>query len=84
MAAIKSVANRVKGFVEFALGVFWGLLIALTNDVNVFLIGISAVLVSFSTTRPAGVVLLIYAILKLVNEWVGAVVQASKGGGSSG
>lgn len=84
MAAVKWVASKVKGFVEFALGVFWGLLVSLTSDVDVFLIGLSAILVSFSATRPAGAVLLVYAVLRVVSEWISAAIRASKGGGSSG
>jgi hypothetical protein len=84
MAVVKSVASKVKEFVEFALGVFLGMLVSFTTEIEAFLFGVAAVMVSFEPTRPAGLVLLLFATLRVLGFMVNDAVRASKGGSSSG
>jgi hypothetical protein len=56
---------------KFALGIFKGLGIAFVTDINVFLLGISALLLSFSASRAVGVILVIYVLIRKADEYMG-------------
>jgi hypothetical protein len=58
-------------FFKFVYGVAKGLLHALTHDVDVFLLGVSAVLLSFSVTRWVGVVFLVYLVFRRFDQYIG-------------
>ena len=57
-------------FAKFVYGIFKGLLHALTHDVDVFLLGVSAILLSFSVTRWVGVVFLVYLAFRRLDQYI--------------
>ena len=57
-------------FAKFAYGVTKGLLYALTHDVDVFLLGVSAVLLSFYATRWVGIVFLVYLVFRRLDQYI--------------
>jgi hypothetical protein len=71
MGALKSVAN----FFEFAFGVLRGLAIAIGTDVNVFVLALSALLMSFGPTRWVGLVALVYVVLRQFDQYVAALTN---------
>lgn len=60
----------VTNFAKFVYGIVKGLLYALTHDVDVFLLGISAVLLSFSVSRWVGAVLLVYLVFRRLDQYI--------------
>jgi hypothetical protein len=57
-------------FAKFVYGVTKGLLYALTHDVDVFLLGVSAVLLSFHATRWVGIVFLVYLVFRRLDQYI--------------
>ena len=62
-------------FFEFALSIFKGLFYAVTHDVDVFLLGVSAVLLSITQTRWVGVVFLVYTVFRRLDQYVRAITS---------
>lgn len=60
----------VSEFFKFAFGIGKGLLHALTHDVDVFLLGVSAILLSFSVTRWVGIVFLVYLVFRRLDQYI--------------
>lgn len=57
-------------FGKFVVGIVKGLVYALTHDVDVFLLGVSAALLSFSVTRWIGVVFIVYLVFRRMDQYV--------------
>lgn len=72
MAALALVGR----FVKFAAGVLVGLLRAFATDINVFLLGLAALILCLPVVFPIGIVLVIYVLLRRADEY--ASLFASK------
>lgn len=68
---MEAASLAVTEFAKFVYGVAKGLFYALTHDVDVFLLGVSAALLSFHATRWVGVVFLIYLVFRRFDQYMG-------------